>query len=419
MISKSPIDKTVFTVAAILCLWVFVLPAFAVGDTWDLGGTQLKTTENDSPPLEIESEGSESLISLKFVGSVGGVNFEGVAQPVEVLRDVSISLYYDRTQMDGKRLTIRLGSNNYQASIHDWQLKPISLFADTEFTAIVSLFGEGPDGDNNYYIQYHAAFKDTLLGLRLLQADIILMSPHSHRGLPTLNGRTVIGSGELTANDSQFESAAVEISELMQEHSFQSWVLTDIGARPNFAVRNGNFIVGNDPYFHFWRHNDAAIARHSALIDEYNGKLAPINQLILSREALAANHGAKVEAYNAEALHNAALHAQISALGLEVDEADQKIAIENRQLEVLEKQIDEGPAVDSVDALTAGIKLRSGRLQALSPAVFDAYQNTASFSSFFRYVKLQYPKAWKQYVEQIRSVSIRPVIETPTEMPRS
>ena len=37
------------------------------------------------------------------------------------------------------------------------------------------------------------------------------------------------------------------------------------------------------------------------------------------------------------------------------------------------------------------------------------------YSAFFRYVKINYPNKWKQFVEQIKNIEFSPTILTPTK----
>lgn len=144
--------------------------------SWTIGEIELTTQSKANPPLKVRSAGSSSLNSYNFVGKVGGVSFEQVANPDTEIADKAIQLLYDQNASDGTRLVVEIGATTVHPKIADWLLIPIAHFSNSDYTAATSLFGDGPDNKNFYYIQYHPAFQDTLLGLRLFQADILLMN---------------------------------------------------------------------------------------------------------------------------------------------------------------------------------------------------------------------------------------------------
>jgi hypothetical protein len=74
-------------------------------------------------------------------------------------------------------------------------LIPIVNYANSDYNAVVSLFGEKTTEDT-YDIVYHPAFENTLLGIRLLQADIIFFDLGETWQLPKLEGQTILGAGE-------------------------------------------------------------------------------------------------------------------------------------------------------------------------------------------------------------------------------
>ena len=142
--------------------------------------------------MRIQMTGRTALRSFRFVGRVGGVNFEGVVD----LSAYTIDLDYEEDNQDGSRAIVTIDGQKFTLPLHDWQLKPIVQYADSPYTAAVSIFGEGPDPDRYRYIDYHPAFEDTHLGARLLQADILLMDPITFSEAPTENGEKIYFAGE-------------------------------------------------------------------------------------------------------------------------------------------------------------------------------------------------------------------------------
>ena len=91
--------------------------------------------------------------------------------------------------------------HDYSPFLPDWQLIPIAKYADdNEYNACVSLFGPKPTL-SKYDIIYHKAFKNTLLGLRLFQMDILLKDLDSFWDIPQLGGQVILGTGEVRATE--------------------------------------------------------------------------------------------------------------------------------------------------------------------------------------------------------------------------
>lgn len=126
------------------------------------------------------------------------------------------------------------------------------MLADSEYTADISLFGNGPHRDNYYYIQYHPALNNTLLGLRILQADMMLIDPTELSAVPKLNGQVVLGLGEQLPSRAASQLAADQIRALLTGHPIQSWVLTDINTQTTVQKTSDGARINASPYYYFW-----------------------------------------------------------------------------------------------------------------------------------------------------------------------
>jgi hypothetical protein len=93
-----------------------------------------------------------------------------------------------------------------QTTIYDWQLLPIAKLADSPYTACFTLYGDrqGIQDDSvrrdleengGSVVAYHPALKDTLLGLRLMQLDMLIGSEDA-ADLPKLKNQYLLGDGE-------------------------------------------------------------------------------------------------------------------------------------------------------------------------------------------------------------------------------
>lgn len=217
---------------------------------WDFGGHRFLITSHEAGPLLERAFGRAGLASMAILGRVGGINLEGTAVLDVTLASQVPQLRYDPSQPDGSRLSVTVGGKVHHPWLPDWQLKPIALLADSQYTADVSLFGDGPDREHFFYVQFHPALKDTLLGLRLLQADVMLIDPDSLRHVPEFNGHAVLGLGEQLPDEVKSAEASTKLQEDMAHHPIQSWILTDIDAPIRVTQTTDKFSVFAKPYYY-------------------------------------------------------------------------------------------------------------------------------------------------------------------------
>ena len=249
------------TMVSLLCLFSVLVssPARSADRNLRIGPYVLIVDERKNAPLEIAAATTAGLRDLNFVGRVGGVNFEEVAQaPADATPRLSID--------SESRVTMHVGEALLDINLPAWQLVPISLIANSDYTALVSAFGDGPNKNRYFYLQYHPALEDTLLGLRLLHADLFLRDPAGYLPLPTTaNGDVLLGEGETVRENKMagIEAAgrlAADLSMIFASSNV-SWVLTDISHPPLLQVVEDGLRVSAFPYFYFWRHAGFAEVR--------------------------------------------------------------------------------------------------------------------------------------------------------------
>jgi hypothetical protein len=350
---------------AIGLLLLGALAAIAQGD-WSLGPYTF-TSGGPSAPLQYSLAGGGGLGSYDFVSGVGGVAFSAVAKPDTAVKDKPIVLHYDRTTMDGHRLQIVAEGTTATADLPDWMLIPIARFADSDYDACVSLFGPNTTA-SAYDIVYHASFQNTLLGLRLLQADMILFDIGETWRLPQRGGVVSLGVGE-TAPRQMDEASARTIEAALQGGSFQSWVMTDQDEDVIFGLQDRRLEFTGEPYYYFWTSNVEDIQ--------------------------AAQQG---------------LESQVRAL-----RAAGRIAESNRIVEQINAMT---PTVTEVTNLTRRLKQERGALRRFNAPVYNAATQTMRYSAFFRYVKKQNQSGWRDFLRETASVAIQPELVTPTRWAR-
>lgn len=316
-----------FLVSGLVLLVTFV--ALAQGD-WSLGKYRF-TSGQPSGPLQYSLASSGGLGSYGFVSGVGGVAFNVVAVPSAALKEKGVVPHYAKEMTDGHRLRVLVGDEAVEAALPDWMLVPIVKYADSPFDACVSLFGLNTN-DTVYDIVYHESFRNTLLGLRLLQADMLLFDIEETWRLPQRNGIVVLGFGETAPRGLDQRNAEI-IESALSDGSFQSWVMTDQNEEVLFSVRGGHLELTGAPYYYFWTSN--------------------------------------VEAVQAE-------QARLEAQALELLRAG-RVADHNR---IVEKANALEPAVKEVRSLTQKLKGARRALQQFNPPVYDAATQTMRYSAF-------------------------------------
>ncbi len=318
----------------------------------------------------------KALRSYRAVGRVGGVWFEQIATPESSLANKKVSIAYNASNNDGCRLIIEIGGQKYIDFIPDWVLIPTALYANSENTAIVSLFGENST-DQVHEIVYHEALLDELLGLRLLQADILLLG-EKPTSLFENNGELILGFGEKApVGNFDANSYIAEINRKREEQEVQSWVMTDLDTEVVFSVDRDNqrFNISGYPYYYFWK---------SEISEELLENLSEADQ----------------EKF---------LTSYLSVL-FETDyEPDQEFR------NMLEKIMEVEPISHLIEDYRT---TNRHQIRSLNPVVYDATTQMMRYAAFFRYIKETNNKSWNRFIASIENLNTQPQLFTPTSLDR-
>jgi hypothetical protein len=353
--------------------------------TWTIGLRKFHVDAKRSDPLKIRMKEDKSLKSLDFVGRVGGVAFCTAARPDGSVTG-SLKLSYDGKSADGKRLHVTIGRRAFTLRIPDWQLIPIARYADSEFNSCVSLFG--PQTDKKHWdIVYHESFLGQLLGMRLLQADILFMDLYSNYLLPERNGSVISGEGEEVPREMP-ETAMQSLQRILKKYDKQSWVLTDEKSDIRFGIAGDSaFTITGTPYYHFW--TAKRTAERGRQLDSLSEAARELN--------------AEWEEYG-------------SSSTLEVQRSMGRTA---QRLSLQADSIRNNMHVNEVTGLIKEMRANSHLLDRFNKPVWSAVCNTARFAAFFRYVKSADPGGWSSFLRSIRGVDVMPHVKTPNRLDRS
>lgn len=324
------------------------------------------------------------LRSFGKLSRVGGVAFEEVASPGYQLRNKTITIFYNNENRDGRRLGVVVSRDTVYANIYDWQLIPIAKYSNSYNTSLVSLFGENGD-EYNYEIQYHPAIQNTLLGLRIWQADALLTDTENYWELPSRNGRTILGRGEVKPTTRPSLSINAINSTMYSGEEYQAWVLTDIEQKITFSISNNSLLFSGSPYYYFWASDYTEL---NAIARQYDAYVEKITEY--------------VDIYGNVISGKESLYKYYEKLLLDLEKKAEQV-----EPKIIYKQV-----------LTESVKKRQKDIRKINPAVYDAALNTMRYSAFFRYIKTNNPGSWSRFLNQIRYVSVRPAIKTPNRLPR-
>lgn len=377
--------------------------------------------------------------SPAFVSSVGGVSFDQTARPGDELTINSIELGYSSSARDGERLQLRINSDKVICSLPDWLLLPVAKYADTRYYSCFTLFGSLHDKQKEEEVldkggrvmNYHPAFRNTLLGLRLYYLDILLLYPHVIYLPRDDAGRTLLGYGETEIDGYQcgraFNQFADFLNNLQSEIGYphRSWIITDYSRHIDIRVEDNCLQLTGEPYYFFWRFkNDKS---------DYN-EIKEENRI---REMLQAEKQEYVQ--NGQSERQWVFSKLVSSLNRY--EKDYPLAFHGTVEEILQLQTDaqkleflelydhdslydnllipllvymDAHQVEHLRQYSKAVSDRTDLIHGINPLVWDAATATMRYAAFFRYCKSANRTNWDHFIQQIDSVSFGPAAETPT-----
>jgi hypothetical protein len=327
-----------------------------------------------------------SLGSWGFLNSVGGVAFGHVA---ETNQDYRIeALHYDSAQSDGQRLRVELRDRfgrrrTTTAPIADWQLAPIAKFANSDVFSCVTIFGELQDKQEEQkyrsqgarIVNYHSAFRDRLLGLRLLQGDILILSTDA-AGLMQVDGEVPLGQGEqaadLRANQGRYRRIWNS-----ERSEFQSYVVCDFDQRIEWSIKGRDLELQGEPYWYCWRTKPSVKSRFQQLQNEANreaNRRVQSEGKSFSREEATRRHFSYFDEY-------------------------------------LSRE-----AIEAMPEYSRSLTERIRQADGVNPEVYRALRNTMRYAALFRLVKREQPAAWSAFLREVQNIPVQPAVTTPAVM---
>ncbi len=210
-------------------------------------------------------------ITPKIYAKVGGVAFIQTASPQFTINSISLDCDYKQN----KAIAV-INDTTYTIPLEAWELMSIAEFADSENNAAVTLYG---DRDKEARIKYHPAFLDNLMGLRILQTDMMLILPIKDRGkFPSYTDDSfILSDGERNRLNSWMIMDSLVFGKSHEEMSIISsygfilksdsidekhdtYIYTDYNEPISFYPEEGELKFNGKPYYRF-------ASRDSVLVD--------------------------------------------------------------------------------------------------------------------------------------------------------
>jgi hypothetical protein len=233
---------------------------------------------------------------------IGGVIFQTTAVPVGNAAGQAVSISYDAAKPDGQRLTVTIGMSTVTQNLYDWQFIPVALFADSGFTACMTLFGfpetkeeKQMHSENDHalmWAEYHPALAKTLIGMNLFFIDAMFINPERMRKVSDGFSGIITGYNDTIINQTRSGTNSEQISgwlfiEQNINHSYNSYIYTDYGTKITYQIKNGQIVFTGIPTYQFLYNNDrdgtvtVATSMNSTIKSVYY-KVRAINPIVYS-----------------------------------------------------------------------------------------------------------------------------------------
>jgi len=396
----------------------------------------------DAPSLTESVPMEKGRISSIFVSGVGGVSFDQVALPETSFKIKSLNINYNSKTKDGSRLILTINGKLVKVYLPDWLLVPIAKYTESPYYSCVTLFGKLNDKtlekkvteQKGRVINYHPAFENTLIGIRLAYMDMLLGYPFTSDLPKSSNGNYILGAGEIKPDVEANQNGAYNLSQSIistqnkYKYTFRSYIISDYSRLITFKQQRDSLVISGFPYYYCWKFSSDnkdydinKVAKELSL--KYNQKMKELAKspgnvstqdwLIDIMISLAVKYDGNFGFYSEGTFKDLVNIKTVP---------EKKQFLEKFKPESLFDMIIKTEAYmsrDSVNYLKGfsdDVSSKPYLFEAANPAVWNATVNTMRYAAFFRYVKTNFPKAWLAFLNQIALIDPEPRIFTPTIM---
>lgn len=229
---------------------------------------------------DIRGRGQAVLRDQSTLRQTGGGLLVSTAEPHPTLVGHRIKLAYVRKNMDGRRVQVAVGGREPAfMDLYDWELKPLAEFADSQLNGAIHMT---PHRSGGKKIELHDAFQGRLLGLRMIQADVMPRGYiASQRYLPRSHLGLLLGEGEKQhlGKEETVQEAERALSDLFKANTAGWNVLTDAGVKFTYSVDGDRFVVSGRPYVFAWDEAKGTVEKKTAIINKFKEEWETLRKL--------------------------------------------------------------------------------------------------------------------------------------------
>lgn len=376
---------------------------------------------------------------------VGGIMFYNYAILDSALVMQNLNIEYDKSQLDGSRLSLNINNKQIGFKIYDWQLIPLAKYANSSYSACFTYFGELMDKDlenlildnDGHILNYHPDLYNTLLGWRLADMDLLFLYEFTTE-LPKVNNNYVLGKGEaqpdINANNSGLYDYIDYLTALETElgQSFRSYIITDYTRDIVVSLNNDSLKIGGYPYYYSWRYMfDTPGFSEQNVADSIQNHYSKLLKDKLNENPRFYERGLYIDSLISLSLKYANdynIYDEKSTFSelVALNDYEAKSNFLERYTTVSLRDMLYSTSTDMITYKVIYLKELSDQmsmypemLEAINPEVWNATVMTMRASAFFRYLKANFPTQWQTFINQISDIKPEPEVKTPTVLFKS
>ena len=329
-------------------------------------------------------------ITSDMFRTIGGVAFIQTAVPTFEIDALELSC-----DVAGNSASVAINDTVYELPLEVWQLQSIVNFADASGNAAVTLYG-----DEESPIKYHEAFVDNLMGLRLLQVDLML-SKHimnSEMGLfPAIYGDYIFSPKEHKKyNDGVYTMQDVKV---VYDH------FVDIGRINSYIMTHEEFWMS--VHYSVRRKSYEKISR--VFLESY---IFPKLSIFLPKYKPSLNKD------TVDAQPNTYIYTDYGQ-PINFNSIGQNIVFDGAPYYLFANSSNDGSEAKIDYMWTFVCKSMSDWIFLINPIVYDSAIKCCQWSAFFRYVKANYPDEWRSFKADVQRLKYdAPEVVTPINFHR-
>lgn len=329
-------------------------------------------------------------ITSDMFRTIGGVAFIQTAVPTFEIDALELSC-----DVAGNSASVAINDTVYELPLEVWQLQSIVNFADASGNAAVTLYG-----DEESPIKYHEAFVDNLMGLRLLQVDLML-SKHimnSEMGLfPAIYGDYIFSPKEHKKyNDGVYTMQDVKVvyDHFVDIGRINSYIMTheEFWMSVHYSVRRKSYEKISRVFFESY-----VFPKLSILLPKYEPSL--------NKDTVDAQPNTYIYTDYAQPIN-------FNSIG-------QNIVFDGAPYYLFANSSNDGSEAKIDYMWTFVCKSMSDWIFLINPIVYDSAIKCCQWSAFFRYVKANYPDEWRSFKADVQRLKYdAPEVVTPINFHR-